>query len=137
MDGFAGAALAVAVILSAVVRMIRTDASFKAIDEGYASAVHLFELTGIQKKDLQDVFGPPTLEGIYRATRSDIENSRKLLGWVMGDMRSDMISIMVAALVLAWHPFGWLGDILELVFLSVVIYQCVGWFMVARTGQSR
>ena len=90
MDGFAIAAGAITVILSAIVRLIRTDAAWKAVDEGYAGVDHVRDLTGIfEPRALQDVFGPPTMEGgIYKVERAQILAARRWTGWLMGLTRA-------------------------------------------------
>ena len=133
MDGFATAALAMAVILSAIVRLIRTDAAWKAVDEGYAGVDHVRDLTGVfDPRALQDIFGPPTMEGIYRVSRAEILGARRITGWMMGDFRLDLACMLIALIMLIWTPYSGLRVVLQTVFLGAVIYQVGGWL--AATG---
>ncbi|MFC7292031.1 hypothetical protein [Hirschia litorea] len=128
MDSFTIAAIAIAVFLSAIVRIIRTDAAWKAVDEGYASAEHLQDLTGILKRSgLQDVFGPPTMDGIFHTSRDSVIQARRLTGHLMGNLRFDAASIVVAILVLVWKPYGGMGAILDLAIFCAFLYQLAGW----------
>lgn len=128
MDSFTVAAFAMAVLLSAIVRIIRTDAAWKAVEEGYAGAEHMRDLTGIAKKAaLQEVFGPPTMEGVFHVTRIDVQRGRRFMGHLMGDLRLDGASILVGLVALIWRPYGIAGDILNLFLFAAVAYQIVGW----------
>ncbi len=128
MDSFSIAAIAIAVFLSAIIRIIRTDAAWKAVDEGYAGAEHLQDLTGILKRaGLQDVFGPPTMEGIFHTSRPMVLQARRLTGHLMGNLRFDGACIAIAVLVLVWKPYGGLGAILDLAMFCAFLYQAAGW----------
>ena len=128
MDGFTTAATALAVILSAIVRLVRTDAALKAVDEGYATSDHLRELSGVlDPRALQDVFGPPTLEGVYHVDRRQIMDSRRLTGWLIGDMRLDLACLAIAVLILVLPRYGVLHDLAVMPFLLAVAYQIGGW----------
>ena len=128
MDSFTIAAIAIAIILSAIVRIIRTDAAWKAVEENYAGADHLRDLTGIvQRSALQDVFGPPTVEGIFHVPRSRVEQERRLTGHLMGNLQLDGISIAVGLVALVWRPYGSIGDLLNMFLFFVLAYQLAGW----------
>ena len=137
MDGFAIAAGAITVILSAIVRLIRTDAAWKAVDEGYAGVDHVRDLTGIfEPRALQDVFGPPTMEGgIYKVERAQILSARRWTGWLMGDLKLDMACIVIGVIALIWTPYNALRILLHMLLLGAVIYQVGGWL--AATGLMR
>ncbi len=129
MDGFAAAAGAIAVILSAIVRLIRTDANWKAVDEGYAGVEHLRSLTGVlEPRALQDIFGPPTMEGVYQTIgRKTVREHRRPTGWLLGDLRLDAAALVVGLLVLIWHPYSFLGDLLQVAFMMALGYEGAGW----------
>ena len=132
-DGFAIAAAAFAVILSAIVRLVRMDAAWKAVEEGYAGVEHVRDLTGIyDPRALQDVFGPPTMEGIYHIGRGEIMAARRITGWLMGDLRADTASIAIAGLALLWRPYGNVQMVLETALFLAVTYQVGGW--IAASG---
>ena len=80
-------AAACAILLSVVIRWIRSGASWDAVDEGRATADVLRDLTGILDFDsLQETFGPPRLEdGIFPVTRREVLRQRTGLGYLFGD----------------------------------------------------
>ncbi len=130
MNGFEMAAIAMAVILSAIVRIVRTDACWKAVDEGYATAEHLRDLTGIFKRsDLQDVIGLPTLDGVFHVTREDVERARRPTGYLMGHIKLDTAALGVAVIGLVWKPYGFVGDLLNAGIILAALYQISGWIV--------
>ncbi len=128
MDSFSVAAIAIAIFLSAIVRIIRTDAAWKAVDENYAGADHLRDLTGIIKRaGLQDIFGPPTLDGIFHVTRMEVVRARRFTGHLMGNVRLDALSLAVSVVSLLWRPYGSVGDVLNMFLFFALLYQLAGW----------
>ncbi|MDZ4760001.1 MAG: hypothetical protein SGJ21_02890 [Alphaproteobacteria bacterium] len=128
--GIAQAAAAIAVLLSVIVRSIRSGASWQAIDDGVATAEHLRDVTGILSlQALQEAFGPPRLEdGVFPVTRAEVRRNRTGLGYLLGDRWFDGASALVAAVSLApvWPLWGtriWLDMLL--IFAS--LYQAAGW----------
>jgi hypothetical protein len=133
--GFTQAVAAIAILLSVIVRWIRSGASWQAIDEGRATADILRELTGITDfEKLQDVFGAPRLEdGIFPVTRREVLRQRTGLGFLIGDGWLDGGSAAIALVVLlpVWPIWGtrmWLDTLL--IFAS--IYQAAGWLAATR-----
>jgi hypothetical protein len=132
---FAEAAAAIAILLSVIVRWIRSGASWQAVEEGRATADILRDLTGILDAErLQDVFGPPRLEdGVFPVTRREVLRQRTGFGYLMGDRWLDGGSALIALLTLApiwpqWSTYPWLDTLL--VFAS--IYQAAGWIAATR-----
>ena len=132
---FTQAAAAIAILLSVIVRWIRSGASWQAIDEGRATADVLRDVTGITNYDrLQDVFGPPRLEdGVFPVSRHDVERQKSGLGYLMGDRWLDGSSALIAlfSLLPIWPIWGtriWLDTLL--IFASV--YQVCGWLAATR-----
>jgi hypothetical protein len=128
--GFTQAAAAVAILLSVIVRWIRSGASWQAIDEGRATADILRDITGILEFDkLQEAFGPPRLEdGVFPVTHMEVKRQRTGLGYLMGDKWLDGGSLIVALIVLlpVWPTWGtrvWLDTLL----IFAVAYQVAGW----------
>lgn len=128
--GIAQAAGAIAILLSVIVRSIRSGASWQAVDEGEATAEHLRDLTGIL--DLQrliEVFGPPRLQdGVFPVSRQDVMRNRSGLGYLLGDRWLDGASALIAILALfplwpLWGTRAWLDTLL---ILSGA-YQIGGW----------
>jgi hypothetical protein len=132
---FAQAAAAIAILLSVIVRWIRSGASWQAIEEGRATADVLRDLTGIMDSErLQDAFGPPRLEdGVFPVTRREVLRQRTGYGYLMGDRWLDGGSALIAILALMplWPQWGtrpWLDTLL--IFAS--IYQAAGWLAAMR-----
>lgn len=122
---------AFAIILSALVRLIRSGASWQAIDDGEARIDHLRELTGITRLDaLLEAFGPPRMDGVWPVTRASVRSHRTGLGYLIGDRWMDMACIAVAsmALIPIWPLWGpgtstWLDTLLAF----AGFYQLAGW----------
>ncbi|HEV7692652.1 MAG TPA: hypothetical protein VGO52_17575 [Hyphomonadaceae bacterium] len=132
---FTQAAAAIAIILSVIVRWIRSGASWQAIDEGRATADILRDITGILDfEKLQDAFGPPRLEdGVFPVTHFEVKAQRTSLGYLMGDKWLDGGSMVIAlvAILPVWPVWGtrvWL-DVM-LVFAG--LYQVAGWLAATR-----
>ncbi|MAK62858.1 MAG: hypothetical protein CMK09_17960 [Ponticaulis sp.] len=125
MIGSAAPFIAMAIIISAIVSLIGTGARKRAVEEGRARAAELCELTGIfDPRVLQDVFGPPTMDGIYQVTMPQIRKARMPLGRLISDDPLDMACILVALLTFFWtHPIS------ELLLMIAAAYQTAGWFI--------
>ena len=67
-------AAALAILLSVVIRSLRNDSSWIAVDEGRVTAQTLRDLTGILEFDqLQETFGAPRMDdGVFPVTRRKI-----------------------------------------------------------------
>lgn len=130
IPGFTQALAACAILLSVIVRWIRSGASWQAIEDGAATADVLRDVTGILQPDrLQEIFGPPRMEDrIFTVTRAEVKKQRTGLGYLMGDPWLDGASAIIAAIVLLpiWPLWGtrmWLDTLLA--FASC--YQVAGW----------
>ena len=99
MLGSAEPIFAIAVALSAIVSLIGTGARKQAVTEGRARAADLCELTGIMEpRALQDVFGPPTMNGLYQTTLKRVSEVRQPMGLLMSEDRLDLACIAIALL---------------------------------------
>lgn len=133
--GFTQAAAAIAILLSVIVRFVRSGASWDAVEQGRATADHLRELTGLMKReDLQEAFGPPTLdEGIFPVSRKDVLRNRTGLGYLLGDRWLDGGSAVIALIVLLpiWPVWDtrWMLNIL---LSFAALYQAAGWMASMR-----
>jgi len=132
---FTQAAAAIAIILSAIVRWIRSGASWQAIDEGRATADVLRDITGILDfEKLQDAFGAPRLEdGVFPVTHQEVKRQRTSLGYLMGDKWLDGGSMMIAlvAILPVWPVWGtrvWL----DMLLVFAGLYQLAGWLAATR-----
>ena len=121
---------ATSILLSVVVRVIRSGASWQAIDEGVATQEHLRDVTGILNSEtLQDIFGPPRMEdGVFPVTRAEVLRQRTGVGYLLGDRWLDGASAVIAVLSLfpLWPLWGtriWLDTLL----MFAGLYQIAGW----------
>ena len=135
LPAFPQAAAAIAILLSVIVRWIRSGASWQAVDEGRATADVLGDITGILENDkLQEAFGPPRLEdGVFPVTAREVRRQKSGIGYLMGDRWLDGGSAVIALMALlpiwpAWGTRMWLDTLL--IFAS--IYQAAGWLAAMR-----
>ncbi len=133
--GFTQAAAAIAILLSVIVRSIRSGASWDAVEQGRATAEHLRDLTGIMKlEDLQHAFGPPRLEhGVFPVTRAEVLRNRTGLGYLLGDRWLDGGSALIAIIVLL--PIWPVWDtrwVLNVLLSFAALYQAAGWIASTR-----
>ncbi|MAP95405.1 MAG: hypothetical protein CMK07_10680 [Ponticaulis sp.] len=120
--------IAVAIILSALVSLIGTSARKKAVEEGRAQAADLCELTGIfEPRVLQDIFGPPTLNGIYQVTLQQVKRAQKPLGRLISDDRFDLGCMAMAVL-----SFFFDHSLVGLGLMIAAGYQLAGWIVSMR-----
>lgn len=133
--GYIQALVAIAILLSVVVRWIRSGASRAAIEDGQATAEHLRDVTGIMERDrLQETFGPPRLEdGVFPISLAEAMRQRTGLGYLLGDRWLDGGSALIAfvALLPIWPLWGtraWMDTLLW--FAGG--YQLAGWIAAMR-----
>jgi hypothetical protein len=129
------AAAAFAILISVIVRWIRSGASWQAIEDGRATADILRDVTGIMEFDrLQDTFGPPRLEdGVFPVTRREVLRERTGLGYLMGDRWFDGGCAIIALVSLmpiwpVWGTRAWLDTLL----IFAGSYQIAGWLAATR-----
>jgi len=128
-------AAACAILLSVVIRWLRSGMSWDAVAEGRATADVLRDLTGILDFDrLQETFGPPRLDdGVFPVTRREVLRERTGLGYLFGDRWLDGGSAVIAIMALlpiwsVWDSHTWFDTLL--IFASV--YQAAGWIAAFR-----
>lgn len=138
MPGFWQAAIAVAILLSVTVRWIRAGVVWGAVDEGYATAEILTEITGIRGRDaLFETFGPSRLEdGVFPVTREQVKRARTSRGLLMGHGGLDGACALIALISLfpVWPLWGtrtWL----DIGLMVAAAYQVAGWAMVAQPAR--
>lgn len=126
--------IAIAVILSAIVSIIGTGARRQAVEDGRARAADLCELTGIfEPRVLQDVFGPPTMNGIYQTDLKRVNEVRQPLSYLISEDKLDFACIAIAAL-----SFFLRQPLLDLFLMIAAAYQTAGWFVsVGLPGKPR
>jgi hypothetical protein len=135
IPGIAQAATAIAILLSVIVRAIRSGASWQAIDDGLATADVLRDITGVMDREaLQEMFGPPRLEdGVYPVTRAEVMRKRSGVGYLLGHKWLDGGSALIAVIALLplWPLWGtrmWLDTLLGF----AALYQLAGWIASMR-----
>lgn len=140
LPAFTQMAVAFAILLSVVIRWLRNDSSWLAIEEGRATADTLRDLTGILEYDnLQEAFGPPRLQdGVFPVTKREVLKQRTGLGYLFGDRWLDGASALMAAVTLMpiwplWSTWQWL----ETLLMFAALYQVAGWVAVLRLVKKR
>ena len=140
LPAFTQMAVAFAILLSVVIRWLRNDSSWLAIEEGRATADTLRDLTGILEYDsLQEAFGPPRLQdGVFPVTKREVLKQRTGLGYLFGDRWLDGASALIAAVTLMpiwplWSTWQWL----ETLLMFAALYQVAGWIAVLRLVKKR
>ncbi len=133
-------AAALAILLSVVIRSLRNDSSWTAVEEGRVTTQTLRDLTGILEFDqLQEAFGAPRLDdGVFPVTRRKILQERTTLGYLFGDRWLDGGSAVIAIVTLLpiWPIWGtrfWLDTLL--MFASA--YQVAGWIATMQFQRRR
>ena len=133
-------AAALAILLSVVIRSLRNDSSWTAVEEGRVTAQTLRDLTGIMEFDqLQEAFGAPRLDdGVFPVTRRKILQQRTTLGYLFGDRWLEGGSAVIAIITLLpiWPIWGtrfWLDTLL--MFASA--YQVAGWVATMQVQRRR
>lgn len=130
LNAFTLTALMMAVVLSVFVRRIGLAARRRKIIEGDARAEDLAELTGLKTADLQDAFGPPGMDQVWRhVTLADIKRARTRQGRLFSGGTLDAASLAGALLPFVIpHAMAQLG----LVFAALI--QAAAWL---GTGSKR
>ena len=133
MIGPAEVVIAIAVILSAIVSLIGTGARKQAVIEGRATAADLCELTGVfEPRVLQDLFGPPTMNGIYLVSLAQVRKARQPLGLLISEDRFDLACIGIALITFVLNY-----DLLDLFLMIAAAYQTAGWFISVKLPQRK
>lgn len=125
MIGPAEPFIAFAIILSAIVSIVGTSARKRAVEEGRARAADLCELTGIfDPRTLQDVFGPPTLQGTFLVNMKQVVKARMPLGHLLSDDRIDIACILVAIASFLTNHF-----VTDVFLVAAAAIQTASWFI--------
>lgn len=129
LEGISLFGVAIATMLMAVASLLGTMTIKQLVDLGHVDARVLCNLTGIiEPRELQDVFGPPTMNRVWHGlTLVDIERERRPAGFLVSDDRVDWLSIAVAFLALFWrHPVA------DLLLIVAAVSQIAGWVLASR-----
>ena len=129
IDALTGVAAALAVMLSAIVSLVGTSSRERLVKLGQARVADLCELSGILEPGaLQDVFGPPTMQGTWpTVTLERIERERRLPGYLLSDNRVDYVTMAVAALSLFINQ-----PLMDLALGAALVTQVAGWVIATR-----
>lgn len=129
LEGLSLFGVSIATMLMAVASLLGTMTLKQVVEMGQVNARVLCSLSGItDPRELQDVFGPPTMNRMWHGlTLADIEQRRRPAGYLISDDRVDWISIGVAFLALFWrHPVA------DLLLIVAAVSQLSGWIIATR-----
>ncbi|MEL6829893.1 MAG: hypothetical protein AAFO63_07125 [Pseudomonadota bacterium] len=129
LTGLSTLVIALAVGLSAMIRLIQGMQLRQRVSMGMTGVRELAELSGIlDPRDLQDAFGPPDMNRIWsQVTLASIERRRRLQGYLMSDSNLHRASIIIGVLAVGLHHWT-----TELLLLSAVIAQAGAWLSAFR-----
>jgi len=129
LSGLPLVSTALAVMISALIRLIQTMQLRQRVGFGQTSVRELAELSGVtDPRDLQDVFGPPSMNRIWgHVTLATIESKKRLPGYLMSDPRLHWFSI--AAGLLAFIIGHWIA---QLLLIIAAIIQSGAWLSATR-----
>ncbi len=129
LPGFSLIAVGIAVMISAFVSLIQTMALRQRVRAQMTGVRELAELSGVtDPRDLQDVFGPPGMDRIWRHINlARIDAAKRLPGYLMSDNRVDWACGLIAfAAMLFGH---WL---LQLGLVLAAMVQLGGWLSASQ-----
>jgi len=124
LPGFSLIAIAISVVLSALISLIQTMELRKRVSAQMTGVRELAELSGVtDPRELQDVFGPPGIDRVWRhITLSQIDSAKRLPGYLMSDNRVDYVCVLIAMLALfTGHGFAQVG------LVVAALAQIGGW----------
>ncbi len=129
LSGLPLVSIALAVMISAFIRLVQTMQLRQRVSFGHTGVRELAELSGVtDPQDLQDVFGPPGMNRIWaNVTLATIETKRRLAGMLMSDPRLHWYSIgagFAAFIIGHW--------IVQLLLLIAAIIQSGAWLSATR-----
>ena len=129
LSGLPLVSIALAVMISALIRLIQTMQLRQRVEIGHTGVRELAELSGVtDPQDLQDVFGPPGMNRIWaNVTLATIQAKRRLAGMLMSDPRLHWYSI--AAGIGAFVIGHW---IVQLLLVIAAIIQSGAWLSATR-----
>lgn len=129
LTGLPLVSIALAVMISALIRLIQTMQLRQRVEFGHTGVRELAELSGVtDPQDLQDVFGPPGMNRIWgNVTLATIEAKRRLAGMLMSDPRLHWYSIATG--ITAFVIGHW---IVQLLLMIAAIIQTGAWLSATR-----
>lgn len=129
ISGLTLISIALAVMLSALIRLIQSGQLRQRVQFGQTGIRELAELSGItDPRDLQDVFGPPGMNRIWtQVTLARIDERKRLAGYLMSDHRLHSFSIAAGLAALIISHWG-----AQLLLIIAVIIQTGAWMSAMR-----
>ncbi len=129
LSGLPLVSIALAVMISALIRLIQTMQLRQRVEIGHTGVRELAELSGVtDPQDLQDVFGPPGMNRVWaHVNLATIETKRRLAGYLMSEPRLHWFSI--ASGIGAFIISHW---IVQLLLLIAAIIQSGAWLSATR-----
>lgn len=122
-------AIALATLLSAFIRFIQSSQLRQRVEWQMTGVRELAELSGItDPRDLQDAFGPPGMDRIWRhITLPQIEQRKLFIGYLMSDARVQIFSMGAAVLALILQ--NW---VTQIVLIAAALAQAGAWISATR-----
>lgn len=129
LTGLSLFAIAIAVMLSAFIRLVQTMQLRQRVGYGQVGVRELAELSGVtDPRDLQDVFGPPGMNRIWgHLNLAMIEDKRQLAGYLMSDSRLHWFSMATG--LLAFIVGHWS---IQIVLIIAALIQSGAWLSATR-----
>ena len=129
LSGLPLVSIALAVMISALIRLIQTMQLRQRVEFGNTGVRELAELSGVtDPQDLQDVFGPPGMNRVWaHVNLATIETKRRLAGYLMSEPRLHWFSITAG--IGAFIVSHW---IVQLLLLIAAIIQSGAWLSATR-----
>lgn len=129
LSGLTTLVIALAVGLSAMIRLIQGMQLRQRVSLGMTGVRELAELSGIlDPRDLQDAFGPPDMNRVWtQVTLASIEKRRQLQGILMSDSNLHRASIIVGAVAIGLDHWS-----TELLLLLAALAQASAWISALR-----
>ena len=129
LSGLPLVSIALAVMISAFIRMVQAMQLRQRVSFGQTGVRELAELSGVtDPQDLQDVFGPPGMNRIWaNVSLATIAEKRRLAGVLMTDSRLHWFSIVAG--LLAFILSHW---VVQILLLIAAIIQTGAWLSATR-----
>ena len=129
LTGLPLVSIALAVMISAFIRLVQTMQLRQRVEIGYTGVRELAELSGVtDPQDIQDIFGPPGMNRVWaNVTLTTIETKRRLAGFLMSDPRLHWFSILSglgAFIISHWA--------VQILLLIAVLIQSGAWLSATR-----
>ena len=128
-SGLSLVAIALAVWLSAIIRLLQIMQLHQSVATGRTGIRELAELSGITDfKDLQDIFGPPGMNRVWSHIGLEfIKQKRRMPGYFLSDQRLHWFCLAIAPVCLVFGHWG-----TELLLIIAALIQAGAWLSATR-----